>query len=111
MRAPPPLFTHAGRGPAATPPFQVKSSPWRLQFKAAWSGHLEIKALTTRGWGGSVVDQRVAAGVVYEAYIYDRSGNLCLSVGTSAPPDGEWTVWVIEVDADPRALAPSGSVR
>jgi len=89
------VFTHTGTGVGNSLPFEVGSSPWKLQFSASWTGGFRLDAhAPTGGWKG-VVDRSVTNGVVYETYVYGWEGATYFDMNR-APSDGQWTVWVLE---------------
>lgn len=85
-------YTFSGTGPSTTRPFAVGSSPWRLRYKANWSGHFAVQV---RGSGIElVVNRGISAGRVYETYVHGQVGHLHFLI-QEAPPDGDWTLLVI----------------
>ena len=77
-----------------TPSFNVDSSPWKLQFRASWTGHF---ALQLKGAGSSttLVNRGVVAGEIYETFVHDMSGTYYFTA-SSAEASGVWDVWVVE---------------
>jgi hypothetical protein len=88
------VFTYSASGTVNTPPFDIGTSPWKLQFSTNWSGLFVV--LVKDSTFDIVVNQSVLAGVIYETYVYGHTGsNLYFSIST-APVDGLWTLSVIE---------------
>jgi endonuclease YncB( thermonuclease family) len=88
------VFTYSASGTVNTPPFDIGTSPWKLQFSTNWSGFFGV--LVKDSTFDIVVNQSVSAGVIYETYVYGHTGNgLYFSIST-APLDGLWTLSVIE---------------
>ena len=89
------VFSFTGVGERNTPPFSISTSPWILQYSTNFDGTF-IVYLEGDSRGG-VLGIGVTAGEVYETYIYDQTGSNLYFRIASAPPDGEWTLTVIEV--------------
>jgi len=88
------VFKYSGKGQVNTPPFEVSSSPWRLEYMADWNGHFAVQV---RNDGFElVINHAVSAGEFYETYVYGWTGSLHFHI-QSAPSDGEWTLSVTEV--------------
>ena len=88
------VFTFVGEGEGRSEPFTVGSSPWKLQYQTSWSGDF---VLTVDGEEGlrSLTSARVKAGVLYQTFVYERTGSMRF-VAERVPPDGEWAVWVVQ---------------
>ena len=83
------VFTYSDSGMLNTPPFDIATSPWKLQFSTSWSGHFAVQLMDA---GILVINQAVSAGVTYETYVYGHTGsNLYFSI-ISATSDGVWTL-------------------
>jgi len=89
------VFKHSGKGQVNTPPFEVSSSPWKLEYTADWNGHLAV-SLRNGGYHGLITNHSVSAGEVYETYVYGYTGSFYFTI-ESAPADGQWTLWVTEL--------------
>ena len=92
---PPIIFVYSGSGLINTPPFNIGSSPWILQFSTNWSGHFAVQL---RNSGIElVINQSVTVGRVYKTYVYRHTGsNLYFSI-QNAPRDGIWKLSVKKV--------------
>ncbi len=88
------VFTHTGTGRVNSPPFQADFSPWRLVYTTSWSGPLTLSANGVDGVQ-TLVEQEVAAGIIYETYIYGLLEAAYLSVG-EAPSAGAWSVSITQ---------------
>ena len=92
---PPIIFVYSGSGLINTPPFNIGSSPWILQFSTNWSGHFAVQL--RNGGIELVINQSVTVGRVYKTYVYRHTGsNLYFSI-QNAPTDGIWELSVIKV--------------
>ncbi len=92
----PATFTHKGSGLINTPPFNIDTSPWVLQFSTNWSGHFAVQ-IWNDGPKKLVVNQSVKAGEVYETHVYQLIGiNLYFTI-KNAPAEGVWTLSVIKI--------------
>lgn len=111
------VFQHEGMGQGSVPPFRVTSAPWKLVFRPEWDGFPRIFANYSSSTnsplkGGmisqSVLHAEVTEGRIYETYVtssfFETSTAIALSV-LGAPPDGRWTVWVVD-DKIPVASLP-----
>jgi len=85
-------YTFSGTGPATTRPFTVGSSPWRLRYKANWSGHFAVQIRGSKI--ELVINRGISADRVYETCVHGQEGNLHFSI-QDAPADGIWTLFVI----------------
>ena len=86
-------YTFSGTGPSTTRSFTIASSPWKLRYKADWSGHFAVQVRGSRI--ELVVNRSVTADRVYETYVHGQVGSLHFSI-QAAPPDGDWTLLVIK---------------
>ncbi len=102
------VFQYEGTGPGSTPSFRVTSLPWKLLFQPEWDGRPRILAnysgSTNSAWKGREISQpvlnaEVTTGRIYETYVtssfFETSAAIVLNM-QGAPPDGRWTVWVVD---------------
>ncbi len=87
-----PVFNYSGTGEMNTPPFDVSSSPWLLQFTCDWDGLFYVNI--NNGTSGNIINRMVSAGVVYETYIYGHTGSDLYFHVASAPANGNWNLSV-----------------
>ena len=99
-------FVYSGTGEVNGPPFEVVSSPWKLLYTTSWSGPFSLQASGVQGFR-SLAGRNVTSGVVYETFVYDWTGPMHF-ISANVPPDGHWTVWVVENPSIP-AVSPSAS--
>lgn len=101
------VLKYHGVGSAMTPPFNiVSSSPWKLFIELEWDGTVYI-------WGSKaseidpnrsdymtaysrVLYTQVTAGRLYETHVYALTGDSIVLGIERVPPDGEWTVWIVD---------------
>ncbi|MFA5065605.1 MAG: hypothetical protein WC566_09070 [Dehalococcoidia bacterium] len=81
-----------GTGPSTTGSFTVRSSPWKLCYRANWTGHFAVQVRGSRI--ELVINRGVSAGKVYETYVHGQEGKLHFTI-QEAPTDGDWTLVVM----------------
>jgi hypothetical protein len=111
------VFRYKGIGPGSTPSFRVSSLPWKLLFLPEWDGYPRVLAnysssanspLKGSGISQRVLHAEVTRDRIYETHVtssyFETSATIVLDV-QGVPPDGRWTVWVVD-DKIPIASLP-----
>jgi hypothetical protein len=92
------IFSYSGKGNLSTPFFSTYKNPWVFQYTTDWSGDFNafvVQDASTPGVG--IVSAAVTAWVTYHTYVYNIAGtNMYIKI-ENAPPDGSWSIKVIEL--------------
>ncbi|MCL0101975.1 protein kinase [Dehalococcoidia bacterium] len=97
------VYVYKGVANGNTESFRVNSRPWKLQYQTSWSGNFTLR-LNSDGNTETITGEGVSAGVLYETFIYDLTGQLTLTAA-QVPPSGDWTIWVISNPTMPESVS------